>query len=392
MIDETKKKIKNLPPEVFYILTAEKAADLGVMITDRYDLNGDQVALMTDLIEKIYVKDLRLADLYTQIKSSFGFDDAKTRLLTCDIAGFRLLPVSDWLGEDVANFIRSLGGNADGYLFENEELKRLAAADLATDTLIWQEPVELPALVDDQEIVATDDQDDDDDDDVEVELTPEESIEQYKQMIANNLYDLLLISDHLFIQQFNYRLIGLLVDHIELKNDLIVILMNNQLKIGTETIVLDGRQLQPTIENWIRFFISQKGSELFDAVTLSDFLINSTSAKFLSVNDKELLSRLLQLYRNIKFFPDSLVGDNPDAWEILTYVGDQDYKFITVKNSQVAMVETTQPEASIKKEVKAELTVDPLKLESLRRLSDKYPDGSLERLAVEEEIKRLTGV
>lgn len=394
MNSTNKAKIKNLPQEVFYLLTADKAADLTVLLIEKYDLDGIQASSLVELIEKVYLKELRLAEIYNQVKSLFPFDDTKLRQLVCDLAGYKLLAVSDWLGEDVANYIRSLGGNASDYFTDTEELKKLAATELAADTILWQDEPPLPPLIDDGEPIdiypdnpnyvrdITEGSDADDvDSEVAPSASPELALEQFKDLIAGNLAELLATSDHLFISEFNYRLIDLLVNHPDFKDSLIGVLLNHGLEIGTETIVLDGRQLAPTVGAWINYFISQKGSIMFDAVTLSDFLVNAASAKFLLPTDKNILSRLLWLYRNLKFFPDSLVGDNPDTWEMLTYVDAPDYQIYDADSAGSATTSTTdsQPTQS-----------NDAKINALQVLLKQYPDNSLERLAIEQEIKRLT--
>ncbi len=398
MNNANKAKIKQLPQEVFYLLTADKAADLSVLLIEKYDLDGIQSSAMVELVEAVYLKELRLAELYNQVKAVFNFDDTKLRQFICDLAGYKFLAISDWLGEDVANYIRSLGANASDYLAEVEELRKLAATELAADTMLWQADPEPAPIPDDGEpmnvypddpdylrAISEETTDLDASAGTESAISPELALEQFKDLLSSNLLVLLASSDQLFISEFNYRLINLLVDHPDFKDALISVLLTNSLQIGTETIVIDGRQILPSIGAWINYFINQKGSIMFDAVTLSDFLINSASAKFLASTDKDLLSRLLWLYRNLKFFPDSLVGDNPNTWEILTYLDDPDYRVFEAES--VPLLAESRPVANNQATV-----VNPVntKLSSLQTLAKQYPDNSLERLAIDEEIKRLS--
>lgn len=398
MNNANKAKIKQLPQEVFYLLTADKAADLSVLLIEKYDLDGIQSSAMVELVEAVYLKELRLAELYNQVKAVFNFDDTKLRQFICDLAGYKFLAISDWLGEDVANYIRSLGANASDYLAEVEELRKLAATELAADTMLWQADPEPAPIPDDGEpmnvypddpdylrAISEETTDLDASAGTESAISPELALEQFKDLLSSNLLVLLASSDQLFISEFNYRLINLLVDHPDFKDALISVLLTNSLQIGTETIVIDGRQILPSIGAWINYFINQKGSIMFDAVTLSDFLINSASAKFLASTDKDLLSRLLWLYRNLKFFPDSLVGDNPNTWEILTYLDDPDYRVFEAES--VPLLAESRPVANNQATVASPVNT---KLSSLQTLAKQYPDNSLERLAIDEEIKRLS--
>ena len=416
MNEELKKKIKQLPEEVFYLLTADKAAELNAALIADYDLNGVQAAAVVELVEKVYVKELRLSDLYTQIKSLLtsaplstgAFEETRLRQFICDLVGYRFVPVADWLGEDAVNYIRSLGGDATTYAQDNEDLKLAAAKELAADNLLWQEEAELPPLEaddgsplniypDDPSYMAaiTAPESSDEAEEVEVGST-EDLIADYKNILTKELDSLLAIDDYLFVEQFNSRLIALLVERIETKDELVAILLNNEARIGTETIVVDGRQLPPTTGAWISYFISQKGSSLFDAVTLSDFLVNAANTKFLAPSDKAKLSRLLLLYRNLKFFPDSLIGDEPDKWEILTNVGEVNYKVIDFdyqsesRKSKVESPDLKRTDNIVAARPERNFVAEQPKVAAMKALGDKYPAGSLERLAIDEEIKRLT--
>jgi hypothetical protein len=302
----------------------------------------------------------------------------------------------------VANYIRSLGGNTSSYLADTDELKKLAAMELATDRLVWQDEPDLPPLepddglpmniypddpdylksIDESQAPDLPDPDGEDDDAGEASdqvFDPQFALEQFQDLLANALPDLLEVDDNFFIAQFNYQLINLLVDYPDFKDRLIGVLLNHSLQLGTDNLMIDGRQLAPTVGAWINYFINQKGSIMFDAITLSDFLITAASAKLLSPLDKDHLSRLLWLYRNLKFFPDSLVGDDPANWELLTYVSEE------------ANLTSPAPTSSPSTNPASPITSNPLadKIKALEQLAAQYPAGGLERLAIEEEIKRL---
>jgi hypothetical protein len=105
---------------------------------------------------------------------------------------------------------------------------------------------------------------------------------------------------------------------------------------------------------------------------------------------------LLLLYRNLKFFPDSLVGDEPDKWEILTNVGEVNYRVIEQSTPEAyppgagKVTDVKSAVDVVEPAVVKSFVVDSAKLNALKALGDKYPAGSLERLAIDEEIKRLT--
>jgi len=126
-----------------------------------------------------------------------------------------------------------------------------------------------------------------------------------------------------------------------------------------------------TVANWIKYFIATKGSDAFDNISLSSFLVQSPNAKVLNEKEKTRLRKLLTLYRNLKFFPDSMPNKTGDGWEIIP--------------TQIA--DDVQRETKVVKE--KEVSESEKKVQDLRLVLAKYPEGSLARRAVEEEIKRL---
>jgi hypothetical protein len=368
-------KVRALPAQQLYLLTCEKAIDLSVALTERYQLNAEQIGALSDLTARIYLKELRLADLYTEIKRLFPSDEAMSKRLTCDLAGFKLLAIESWLAEDVSNYIRSLGADPSDYHFETEELKRLAAAELSADELAKAEPVFEPLPV------ADDPEDGSESDDLsessDAEIDPAELAMQFRDIIDKDLMELLNTNDNLFVAEFNWRLIKLLTEDESLHNDLINKLINSPKRLSDETIVLEGRQVEATVSNWIKSYIATKGSSMIDTITLSDFLVNATNARFLNEVEKRRLSRLLKFYSNIKYFPDSLVGEDPLAWELLPLSNDPDDIITpsTQSNRNQSPLDANQPDD---------------KLAELKSLTRKYAEGSLERMVIDEEIKRLS--
>jgi hypothetical protein len=76
---------------------------------------------------------------------------------------------------------------------------------------------------------------------------------------------------------------------------------------------------EETIGNWLKDFIEQKGSGIFNNIVLGDFLLKSVNAKKLNKNEKELVKKLLIFYRNLKFFPESMPNDAIENWQIIPF-------------------------------------------------------------------------
>src|SRR3989339_772390 len=91
-------------------------------------------------------------------------------------------------------------------------------------------------------------------------------------------------------------------------------------------------------------FIKQYGSGFFDNVTLSRYITFSENVKKLDENEKNLVKKLLQLYRNLKFFPDSMKDIPVDDWEIVPID-----KFVVKKHSELSGPPKTKGEKEIEK-------------------------------------------
>jgi len=74
-----------------------------------------------------------------------------------------------------------------------------------------------------------------------------------------------------------------------------------------------------TVSNWLKNFIGTNGSAIFDSVALSKYLTGSKSGAKLSQEEKEKVRKVLLIYRNLKFFPDSMPDDNGEGWQILPF-------------------------------------------------------------------------
>lgn len=230
-------------------------------------------------------------------------------------------------------------------------------------------------------------------------------------------------------------------------------LLTNQEELTTKKFYLEDKSVLPTVGNWINYFIKQYGSDEFDNLTLSKFLSNSENAARLEEKEKRLVGKVLILYRNLKFFPKPFEDKPIEQWEIIPVTwkkellenSDQEEKSQDqapaqeqkqaqkeeLKEEQKAEGGQTVPEEKYlrsepsvgqwqpkqdqqeedgdqekeKKETEVEQqpTVEPTpeapasnvndpqrsRLEELKKYRDQYPEGSLERKAVEGEIEEL---
>lgn len=149
-------------------------------------------------------------------------------------------------------------------------------------------------------------------------------------------------------------------------------LYKNQEKISNHHIILDGHPAASSIANWLKDFIKSYGSDLFNEVVLAEYLSQSLNAKSLKPEEKELLRKILKLYRNLVFFPESMEGLTLENWEIFPIDHQSDDKIVA-----------------------KEINIEPVLTERQKVIFDlqknlaKYSVSSLEYKAISQEINRL---
>ncbi len=184
----------------------------------------------------------------------------------------------------------------------------------------------------------------------------------------NFFVETLKFKDSALLTDLNHDIIDILMAEKNFKNELLQILFANQEKLTYKTFILNGQPARPTVANWLKDFIKQNGTGLFSNLVLSKYLTNSPNAKELSFAERRLVGKLLNTYRNLKFFPQSLANRPPAEWEIIPVA--------------------SQPEAVKAKTLSGPKVKPEDVIAEFDKLIGQYPAGSLERKAIEEEKKR----
>lgn len=182
------------------------------------------------------------------------------------------------------------------------------------------------------------------------------------------------------LQDFNIAIFQAFNAEEDLEDKVEALLYKNQEKLSDHHIILDGHPASPTIGNWLKDFIKKYGSGLFNEVTLAEYLSQSPNIRQAKANEKELVRKILKLYRNLVFFPESMDGIPLEQWEIFPINRS------LLKNTE--LLET--------KIVSENIPEDPAILEKQKAIFDlqktlsKYPVTSLEYKAITQEINRLS--
>jgi hypothetical protein len=172
------------------------------------------------------------------------------------------------------------------------------------------------------------------------------------------------------IDDYNGVLISLISSDNKFKKELENTMYENEEVLTTNKFALNKKVKTGVIGNWLKDFIQQLGTARFDNVKLTGFITNSTNTRGLAPEEKLRVRKLLMLYRNIKFFPESMKGVPVEQWEI-----------IPVHKESLGGIKL--PEKAGVPRTREEIEIETLKLEE-----EKYKEGSLERMALEEEVDR----
>jgi hypothetical protein len=118
---------------------------------------------------------------------------------------------------------------------------------------------------------------------------------------------------------FNLKIFDLLERDFNLKLILEKALYENKELLTAKKIKVRNKEVEATVGNWLKDFISKKGNDNFTVVDLSDYLANSENVKNLSETERINMGEILFFYRNLRFF-EAMVEDKPmEEWRILPF-------------------------------------------------------------------------
>lgn len=178
----------------------------------------------------------------------------------------------------------------------------------------------------------------------------------------------------------NLRIFDILEQDLNFKRELEQQLYKNNELLTKDSITLDDKSSSPTIGNWLKDFIAKKGTDDFSTIALSDYLTNSANTKNLTSEDRQKVFDLLNLYRNIKFFPATVEGKPMEEWRIIPFDASEVKKFVETKNKAT--------EEKKNEEVKGNKAVSSSELTTEQKLAehDWHKIVGIERRALLEEL------
>ncbi len=368
------KKTSQLPPAVEFYFGSKTIADSIAMLNSKYQIPA---GYLSDLITDIVLADFDFNGVEARLKKDLNVDEKKAKQIMVDFLGAIFLPIDEYLKNiDIKKELAKHKGQAEQYQEAVEKFKE-ELEDEYFDAV--------------EELLKTH----------EELVDPEEEERAAINIFENNLIDVLRDNSKEALSHLNGGLIYLLFNKKGFKEKIFKVLFDNETKLTHKKFILGGKAVRPTVGNWIKDFIKYYGTENFNNVVLTKYITTSPNVKILDEEEKKLVRKLLQVYRNIKFFPESMGDAPPEEWEIIPTERtgekltkarrvsgppetEEEKEMKTLKQMEEKYDEKSLERLALEEEIKKKRKIEELKI-----VANKYKEGSLERRAIEEEIRRL---
>ena len=352
-------KINTLSEEVSLFFSSDLIVKSINELAGEYGLKDDFV---NDLIYDFFISDFDLNKFKTDISGRIN----NTEKFISDFLGKLFLPVAPFIQFKVRDNIKKPDDYKKyvddfGNLIENRNIDELL--DLA--------------------------------DNIENKIDFKEEEELVIDFLNKSAMEVFNSHDYSGPQKVNGSALYLLINKPDCLNRFTKAFLSNQEKIGSKKMMLNGHEEEPTISNWVKHFIGENGSEIFGSIVLAKYLTSTFVVNMLDEKNRKTLRKVLKLYRNLIFFPDSMANVPRDDWEIFPVEKDaiienkinKEKKPEIVKPKIESVMEPVQePIIEVKK---PELDLKTKELEELNKSLIKYPEGSLEWKAIKNEIKKI---
>ncbi len=337
-----------LPEEIKIFLESDVFEKILVNIGEKYQIDS---ALIFELVVDIIIDEFNFSDFEKRILKFFQVDNSVVEKIVIDVLGMIFYPMEFFYDKIKPSLIlKKKKVNPEDYdiwvaSLENELEKELDLAidefDKSLDEINWEEESKLALEIINSQLV--------------------EVFRDYSPMGQ---------------AEFNRGLALMLINVPEFPKEATKALLLNQEKITSNKIKLNDKIVEPTIANWLKDYNYQFNLSEFSTLNLTKFISSSINCQKLAEKEKSYVARLLQMFLNIKFFPDSLKDQMIENWQIFSLPEVKKEKFSKVIN----------------KDIKKEEVVDVSRKVELAGVSQKLANydwdkiKGLERRALLEEL------
>lgn len=349
-------KLDKLPEEVGLYFSSKVSGDAIYSISKDYSVDFDYVY---DLLLDFVISDFDIENLKKNISVEMKNEENQNKFIA-DFLGRIFLAVDDFIVLSVEKELKKRNASLDGYV---EYVKRFEE------------------LVDDKnsdnfyEVLSSLDDDFDEKEEERLSLN----------FLEKNLVEILKFSDPAGARKINGSIIYLLNNKQDAQTKFSRAFLSNQEKLTKEYLIVEGRKQDPTVSNWIKDFVKENGSDMFNNIALAKYISSSVNCVRLDSDEKRLVKKVLRLYRNLNFFPESMKDVPFVEWEIIPVDKDD-----VVREQKKEEIISSPEEAEEEKEIeKVRKTLEDKSLEELNDLLKNNPDKNLKRKAIESEIKKI---
>ena len=385
---------KQMSPQIEKIWLSNYQRVLSLRLKEKYKLSSDQKTVIEQSIDAIYNGEAHCADLPTLLKTKNVGSSTDLKNIVRDIIGYCILPAKDYFkeqGEDIEKILQDSGGIAKEYLDNVLTFKKALAEEEAGtydhDSYLYPPEVHKDssqAESENNEFLSVEEVSN---------LSPEELKLGLLNFFDEGLNDLLSLENGDMLETVNEELIQVLNNNEKYKKEIETYLLGTKITIGITNLNLADKEVPPISANWLKDFFSVAGADSFDTLSIAKYIISSPNAKNLSEDEQAKLRRFLTLYHNIHFFPAPFTALPVEKWEVIpgAHANTQPTK---IDNEILDKpIPKRQPKWSVTP--KTETPVAPVtrsksqELIDLEKMRDQYAIGTLERAAIEEEIKHF---
>jgi len=186
-----------------------------------------------------------------------------------------------------------------------------------------------------------------------------------------------------------------LVERDNVKKEIINILLKSDIVITGKNVIIDNIKHRGTVGIWLKDFNIMLGNDSTNNLHFAQYFADSANIKLLDESEKQKLMILFKFYEKLKIsstlltgIEESFVAVLPNG-EINIFEGGKLKKI----NSEVLeiynQIKENHSEGNKNNDKVIEFASTP-EIRNLIEISEQFPVGSLERRAVDEEIKKLS--
>jgi hypothetical protein len=379
MAKQIKKTTKKgeLPDFVAKALYSEYGSNVNKNIAIEFELTIGQVAKMTMLVADLYNKKFPIDQIDKLIGDELGLEGKRAKQLSIELLGKRFLLVDEkWFNGEALNKFKSLGGKIKQYVDDiNKHIEGVLAEQAMHDTaksFVQRDLAEMKKKAYD---------------DAEEEIEEEERTPEQERHSANNVMKSMVLqvfeskSYDLKIR-INIRITTLLLEDKERKEihkELVEALYHNQEKITKADLVINGKSVDPTIDNWLSDFVGVVGAEAnVSSIKKAEYFTNSKNMQKVTPEERKLLDQLFRLYGALKNFYHDLERKDLGDIYIFPFTEEEQKAFVDDMQAEVDAQAKQNPQAKASGDGKAAAPVDIMSL---------YADKPSDRKKIDEAKK-----